>query len=156
MKTDTVEKNALYPIAYPKSIVFFGASNNFNRMGTIILDSLKDLGFEGPVYPVHPKETEVLGYKAKTVSSGEVALDCLKNGDRFDLLVLDMIMVPGMDGLETYKKILEINPKQKAIIASGFSETERVKETQKIGAGTYLRKPYTLKKLAVAVHGELS
>ena len=64
MKTDLVEKNALYPIANPKSIAFFGASNNFNRMGTIILDSLKDLDFEGPVYPVHPKEEEVLGYKA--------------------------------------------------------------------------------------------
>ena len=56
--------NALYDIANPKSIAFFGASNNFNRMGTIILDSLKHLGFEGPVYPVHPKETQVLGYDA--------------------------------------------------------------------------------------------
>jgi len=64
MNIDPNQKNALYPIAYPQSIAFFGASNNFNRMGTIILDSLKDLGFEGPVYPVHPKETEVLGYKA--------------------------------------------------------------------------------------------
>jgi len=64
MKTDLLTKSALYPIAYPKNIAFFGASNNFNRMGTIILDSLKDLGFAGPVYPVHPKETEILGYKA--------------------------------------------------------------------------------------------
>jgi acetyl-CoA synthetase (ADP-forming) len=64
MKTDLGMKSALYPIAYPKSIAFFGASNNFDRMGTIILDSLKDLGFEGPVYPVHPNENEVLGYKA--------------------------------------------------------------------------------------------
>ena len=64
MKTDLAEKQALFPIANPKSIAFFGASNNFNRMGTIILDSLKDLGFEGPVYPVHPTEKEILGYKA--------------------------------------------------------------------------------------------
>ena len=59
-----MQKSALYHIANPRSIVFFGASNNFNRMGTIILDSLKALGFSGPVYPVHPKETRVLGYDA--------------------------------------------------------------------------------------------
>ena len=64
MKIEHKQKSALYHIANPKSIVFFGASNNFNRMGTIILDSLKALGFNGPVYPIHPKETRVLGYDA--------------------------------------------------------------------------------------------
>lgn len=64
MKIEHKQKSALYHIANPKSIVFFGASNNFNRMGTIILDSLKALGFSGPVYPIHPKETRVLGYDA--------------------------------------------------------------------------------------------
>jgi len=64
MTIDPAEKSALYHIANPKSIAFFGASNNFNSMGTIILDSLRALGFEGPVYPVHPKETQVLGYAA--------------------------------------------------------------------------------------------
>ncbi len=44
------------------------------------------------------------------------------------MLVLDMIMDPGMDGLDTYKQIIEFHPEQKAIIASGFSRTERVKE----------------------------
>ena len=47
-----------------------------------------------------------------------------------DLVVLDMIMDPGMDGLDTYRKILEIHPHQKAIIVSGFSETERVTKAQ--------------------------
>ena len=35
-------------------------------------------------------------------------------------------MDPGMDGLETYRKILEISPGQKTIIVSGYSETDRV------------------------------
>ena len=52
-----------------------------------------------------------------------------------DLLVLDMIMDPGIDGLEAYKRILELHPEQKAIIASGYSETPRVKEAIKLGAG---------------------
>jgi len=70
-------------------------------------------------------------------------------------LVLDMIMSPGMDGLDTYKKILEEHPSQKAIIASGFSETDRVKEVQRLGAGGYVKKPYTLEKIGLAVKTEL-
>ena len=70
-------------------------------------------------------------------AGGEEAVTYLK-ANRVDLLVLDMIMDPGMDGLETYQKVLEINPKQKAIIASGYSETDRVKKAQELGAGAYL------------------
>ena len=66
-----------------------------------------------------------------------------------------MIMDPGIDGLDTYKKILELHPGQKAIIASGYSKTERVKEAQKIGAGQYIKKPYIIEKIGVAVRAEL-
>ena len=66
-----------------------------------------------------------------------------------------MIMDPGIDGLETYKRILEFHPNQKAVIASGFSETDRLKEAQKLGAGPYIKKPYTLKKIGIVVKSEL-
>jgi CheY-like chemotaxis protein len=95
-----------------------------------------------------------LGYLVASVASGEEAVEHLKNNS-VDLLVLDMIMDPGMDGLETYKKILDIRPGQKAVIASGFSETDRVKEAQKLGAGAYIKKPYSLKKFGIAVRTEL-
>lgn len=95
-----------------------------------------------------------LGYSVKTVSSGEEAIDYMKD-NYADLLILDMIMDPGIDGLETYKKILELHPGQKAIIASGFSETERVKEAQRLGAGVYVQKPYLLEKIALAVRAQL-
>ena len=62
-----------------------------------------------------------------------------------------MIMAPGIDGLETYKEILKRNPKQKAVITSGFSETERVKEAQRLGAGPYIRKPYSIENIGVAI-----
>ena len=75
--------------------------------------------------------------------------------EKADLLILDMIMDPGMDGLDTYKAILEMHPKQKAIIVSGFSETERVTEAKRLGAGDYLRKPYVIEKLGLAVKQEL-
>ena len=95
-----------------------------------------------------------LGYAVTSVSSGEEAVDYLKN-DSVDLIVLDMIMDPGIDGLETYKRILKLHPGQKAIIASGFSETEQVKEAQRLGAGRYIKKPYTLEKIGIAIREEL-
>ena len=67
-----------------------------------------------------------------------------------------MIMAPGIDGLETYQRVLEINPKQKAILVSGFSETERVRKAQEIGAGAYVKKPYMMEKIGVAIRDELS
>ncbi len=96
-----------------------------------------------------------LGYSATVVSNGEAAVDYIKD-NTVDLLVLDMIMDPGIDGLETYKRILDLNPGQKAVIASGFSETDQVKEAQRLGAGTYIKKPYTLERLGTAVGAELN
>jgi PAS domain S-box-containing protein len=96
----------------------------------------------------------ILGYKAKAVSSGEEAIEYLKE-NTVDLLLLDMIMDPGINGRETYQKIIEIHPYQKAIIVSGFSETDEVKKTQNLGAGRYIKKPFTLETLCLAVHEEL-
>jgi DNA-binding NtrC family response regulator len=95
-----------------------------------------------------------LGYTVLTASNGNEAVAFIKENS-VDLVILDMIMEPGMDGLDTFKMILKQRPKQKAIIASGFSETERVKEAQKLGAGQYVKKPYTLGKIGIAVKEEL-
>jgi PAS domain S-box-containing protein len=96
-----------------------------------------------------------LGYKVDAVSSGEEAVEYLR-AHKADLIVLDMIMDPGIDGLDTYKSILEVNPKQKAIIVSGFSETDRVHQAQALGAGAYVKKPYLLERLGLAVRRELA
>jgi two-component system, cell cycle sensor histidine kinase and response regulator CckA len=95
-----------------------------------------------------------LGYTVTAVASGEEAVEYLRS-HTIDLMVLDMIMPGGMDGLETYARIIEIRSGQRAIIASGFSESERVKALQQMGAGVYVQKPYTLEKLGVAVRREL-
>ena len=95
-----------------------------------------------------------LGYTVTTVSSGEEAVEYMKVNSA-DLLVLDMIMHPGIDGLDTYEEVLKLHPGQKAIIASGFSETHRVKKAQRLGAGQYIKKPYTMEKIGVAVRAEL-
>jgi YesN/AraC family two-component response regulator len=83
-----------------------------------------------------------------------MALEYLQSNSA-DLLILDMIMDPGIDGLDTYKRVLEFRPAQKAIIASGYSETDRVKEAQRLGAERYVRKPYTIETIGLAVKKEL-
>jgi len=96
-----------------------------------------------------------LGYRVTTVESGEAAVAYLKSHPA-DLMLLDMIMAPGIDGLETYRRIAAFKPDQKTAIASGYSETGRVKELQRLGVSAYLKKPYTLKKIAMVVKQTLS
>ncbi|MCF8095158.1 MAG: response regulator [Desulfobacteraceae bacterium] len=95
-----------------------------------------------------------LGYNVDAASSGEAAVNHIQK-KKADLVILDMIMDPGMDGLETYQKILRINPEQKAIIVSGFSETPRIRQIEKLGITRFLKKPYTMKSLGMAVKSEL-
>ncbi len=96
-----------------------------------------------------------LGYAAEAVSSGEEAVEYIKNHP-VDLVILDMIMDPGINGRETYERVLRFSPKQKAIITTGYSLTEDVKATQELGAGLYIKKPFSLEMLGVAVRDELA
>jgi PAS domain S-box-containing protein len=94
-----------------------------------------------------------LGYETLLAPNGKVALEILassKKGETppIDIILIDMIMGDSLDGLETYKKILEISPNQKAIITSGFAITERIKEAMRLGVGAYLQKPLEETELA--------
>ena len=92
----------------------------------------------------------VYGYQVETASSGEEAVALMTNHDA-DLLLLDMIMDPGINGHETYRRILEIHPQQKAIIVSGFSESREVEKTRGLGAADFVKKPYSMETLAMTV-----
>ncbi len=100
------------------------------------------------------KIVKKLGYSAHCVNSGEQAVEYL-TGNSADLIILDMIMEGGMDGFETYKKIISLHPGQKAIIVSGFTESEQVRDTQALGAGRFIRKPYAIEELGIALQNEL-
>jgi PAS domain S-box-containing protein len=91
-----------------------------------------------------------LGYSVATVPSGEDAISFLHQNS-MDLVILDMLMPPGIDGLDTYQKILKMNPAQKAIIASGFAENDRIKEALDLGVGQCIKKPYTISEVGLAV-----
>ncbi len=97
----------------------------------------------------------VYGYKVDTVASGEEAVKFLETRES-DLLLLDMIMDPGINGYETYRQILKTRPNQKAIIVSGYSESRDVEKAKKLGAVDFVNKPYSMEILAGTVKEALS
>ena len=94
------------------------------------------------------------GYTVDSVGSGEEAVSFVKEHS-VDLIVMDMLMEPGMNGYETYKEILKIRPDQKIIIASGFSESDDVKAALDLGASAFIKKPYTMNSLSKGIHEAL-
>lgn len=91
-----------------------------------------------------------LGYKVSSVKSGADAMVFLQK-TRVDIVVLDMLMEPGMNGYQTYEKIKEINPDQKAIITSGYSEDVHVEKTIRLGAEALVKKPYSIEQIGRAL-----
>lgn len=92
-----------------------------------------------------------LEYTVHTVASGEEAIEYSKNHNA-DLMILDMIMPPGLNGRLTFEQILKLHPQQKAIIASGFAQDGDVKATLAMGAKAFIQKPYTLLQIAATIH----
>lgn len=150
------DSGSTFEIYFPASRAEVGVASDFldvdryrgNGESVLVIDDIKEQR------RIARDALYLLGYQPATVASGEKAIHFLRNYEA-DLLLLDMKMDPGMDGLDTYREILTINPSQKAVIASGFSESDRVKETIRLGAGQYIKKPYTIKNLAKALKREL-
>jgi len=97
---------------------------------------------------------ESLGYQVHKCTNGREAIDFMRTHE-VDLMVIDMILGEEFDGLDVFREIIKIRPGQKAIIVSGFSATDRVNSMQELGAGAYVKKPYTRQALGQAVRGEL-
>ena len=95
------------------------------------------------------------GYQVVTMPSGEAGIEYLR-GAAADLVVLDMLMPPGLNGLETYREMLRIRPGQKALIVSGFSESGDVREAMRLGVGGFVKKPYGMNQIARAIKAELA
>lgn len=97
---------------------------------------------------------ELLGYEVACQASGENALAYLQD-HQVDLVLIDMLMPPGMNGRQTYEQMVELKPGQKAVIASGFSESDDVKAALKLGAGGFIQKPYSINQLGRAIQAAL-
>ena len=122
-------------------------SLNINHARILLVEDHKNLALAVGAY------LESSGFTMDYAYDGLCGLH-LVTTQHYDAIILD-VMLPGIDGLETYKRILDINPSQKTIIVSGFSETDRVKEAQDLGAGPYVKKPYVREKLGLAIRREL-
>lgn len=92
-----------------------------------------------------------LGCAVDCVDSGEAAVSYLKNHS-VDLVVLDMLMAPGIDGLECFKRIVAFKSGQKAVIASGYSQLSDIEEAKRLGVLDYVMKPYTLHHISRMLH----
>ena len=125
----SIKEDPLYPIANPRNLVLFGASNRPDSMGTNHLYSLLDHGFEGPIYPVHPKENPVMGLKAyrsvqdlpvvpdlalivlPTHAVLEVLEECGKAGIRHAIIVSGGFREVGGEGVTLEKRLIELASK---------------------------------------------
>ncbi len=96
-----------------------------------------------------------LGYQVHCVASGEEAVEFIKQ-HQVDLILLDMVMEPGINGCQTYQRIIEHRPDQKAIIVSGYSSTNDIEQARKLGIHHFIKKPYTLNELGQALRLEIS
>jgi signal transduction histidine kinase/CheY-like chemotaxis protein len=97
---------------------------------------------------------DLLGYESHGVGSGHQALAFMEK-NRVDLVVLDMVMDSGIGGITTYRKMKKIAPTLRAVVVSGCARKRDVVEIQKLGAGSFIQKPYTVVDLGKAIKEEL-
>ena len=118
--------NALFS---PKAIAVIGASNRPLTIGYRITQNLKDIGFKGPIYPVHPKDPEINGLKAypsitavpdsvdlahivvKNTMVPAIIEECGKKGVKFVIINTAGFKEIGGAGVELEKQIKEIGKK---------------------------------------------
>ena len=90
---------------------------------------------------------EQYGYQVLQAHNGERALEIYRDhAGRIDLVILDLGM-PGMSGHVCLKRLLDLDPDLKVIIASGYSPNDSAKETKDSGAAGFIGKPYRLTDL---------
>jgi PAS domain S-box-containing protein len=105
----------------------------------------------------HTAETVLtrLGYKVATAAGGEEAVSYFReHHETVDLVLLDMLM-PGMDGEECFEQLRAIDPKVKTLIISGYAGQDAVQGMLEKGARGFVQKPFTIERLATALHEAL-
>jgi len=77
----------------------------------------------------------------------EMYRKALQNGKPFDVVILDLTIRGGIGGEETMKKLLELDPKVRAIVASGYTDSPIIKNFRDYGFAAALTKPYKIDQL---------
>ena len=99
---------------------------------------------------------KTIGYKVLTAKSGNAAVELYKaNHNEIDMVILDMIM-PDMDGGETYDRLREINPDIKVLLSSGYSIDGLASEIMLRGCNGFIQKPFNMKDLSQTIRAIFS
>jgi two-component system cell cycle sensor histidine kinase/response regulator CckA len=97
-----------------------------------------------------------LGYRLLTARNGEEAIDIYReNKEEIDIVLLDMIM-PGMNGGETYERLREIDPDIKVLLSSGYSYNDQATRIIERGCDGFIQKPFSLEELSQRIQEVLS
>jgi PAS domain S-box-containing protein len=100
-----------------------------------------------------------LDYKYDVARKGEEAIDLysryLKVGRPYDLVILDLTVVGGLGGEETFRRLCAIDKYVRAIVCSGYDSDEMARQFLDMGFAGYLSKPFRLGDLARAIKGVL-
>jgi CheY-like chemotaxis protein len=138
-----------FPIIYTEDELSSEDEQNYTGTETVlVVDDLEDQR------DMTSELLVSLGYKTRMAANGREAVEYLRH-NTVDIVVLDMIMEPGFDGLDTYREIIKLHPDMRVMVMSGYSVTNRVEEMKKLGGGQYLRKPFSLQEIGTAVRNEL-
>ncbi len=112
---------------------------------------------EVTVRSILKESLEQSGFKILLAEDGEKALKLYKKHmTEINLTILDLTM-PKLNGEETFKRLVKIDPKVKVILSSGFNAQDAIKRFASNGIAGYLQKPYHLQDLRekiVEVMGE--
>jgi len=88
-----------------------------------------------------------MGYDAVAVTTGEEAVELVRGGLRPDLVLLDVVM-PGMGGIEAFRKLRELVPGIPVLLSSGFTDTRAAAELMDEGLNGIITKPYRMESLS--------
>ena len=96
-----------------------------------------------------------LGYNVVAAEDGPTAIGILKSNRDIDLVLSDVVMPGGMTGFDVADQALEINPKLKVLLATGYAKGAMTSRAEKATVHPILRKPYSLQELAQSLRDQL-
>jgi CheY-like chemotaxis protein len=110
---------------------------------------------ESIVINVCKEMIEKLGYDVITAKSGKQAVDTFREkSEDIDLIILDMIM-PGMDGDQTFDQLREINSSIPILLSSGYSLNSQAKKIMEKGCNGFIQKPFLITQLSEKIQNIL-
>jgi|AMWB02.1.fsa_nt_gi CheY-like chemotaxis protein len=99
---------------------------------------------------------ERLGYTVHSAFSGHEAVDIVeKKGSQINLIILDQVM-PGMDGIQTLKRIMQIAPHIPVLLSSGYGIDPSMREELRRGFRDAVQKPFTMAELSEKIRTALT